>query len=131
MAGWRPFDLEKGDWLWRDTPVANIGGMAVAGVGEPVVVAGFSEGIRGYTKTGQPWKWNTAIGRCRTASISYDGSLIVVLEMDGALAGYTAQGAPRFTQRMETAPIAAAMNAWGDTLYVALAGREVVALEIR
>ena len=27
--------------------------------------------------------------------------------------------------------IAAAMNAWGDTLYVALAGREVVALEIR
>jgi hypothetical protein len=130
--GWlAAYDLEKADWLWRDTPVANVGGMAVAGQGEPILLAGFSEGVRGYSKTGQAWKWSTGIGHCRSVNVSYDGSLIVVVEMDGALAGHNSQGIPRFTERMETAPVALVMNAPGDTVYVALAGREIVALEIK
>ena len=130
--GWvAAYDLEKGDWLWRESPVANIGGMAVAGVGEPILLACFSEGIRGYQKDGQPWKFTSPIPTCQAVTVSYDGSLIITLEMDGTLRGTTAQGTPRFSHRLQTAPVALALNPWGDTLYVATTGREVVALEIK
>src|SRR5262249_1339836 len=55
--GWlAAYDLVKGEWLWRDAPVTTIGGLAVAGTGEPILLACYSEGLRGYRADGKPLK---------------------------------------------------------------------------
>jgi hypothetical protein len=130
--GWvAAYDLLRGDWLWRDSPVTTIGGLAVAENGEPIVLACYSEGLRGYHVTGQPWKTPFLVSACRDLAMSYDGQLLVTVGLDGTLSGQSAALKTRFSHRPEAAPVALALSALGERLYLATADRRVTAMDLR
>src|SRR5262249_8667622 len=129
--GWMAaFDLEKGEWLWRDAPVATIGGLGVAGVGEPILLACFSDGLRGYRADGKPWKFASATPACRSVAVSYSAEVIVTSQLDGSIAGWTLDMKPRFSYQPPSPPVFLALSALGETLYLAQADRQLVALEV-
>jgi len=129
--GWvGAFDLEVGDWIWRDTPVLSFGGLAVAGGGEPILLSCFTEGLRGYHTDGQIWKFDDPTPSCRTVACRYDGALIVSLQMDGAVTGHTLDLKPRFSYRPDVGVTAMALAALGDVIYLAQTDRKIVALGI-
>lgn len=129
--GWvAGFDLERGDWKWRDTPVATIGGLAVAGKGEPALLACFSEGLRGYHADGKPWKFPGSPPACRSVAVSYDARLLVTVQLDGSIAGHSLELKPQFTFRPENAPTALALGALGDVAYLLQSNHVMIALAL-
>jgi hypothetical protein len=130
--GWlAAFDLEAGDWLWRDAPVCTIGGLAVAGEGEPILIACYSDGLRGYARDGKPWRFAAPAAPCRSVAISYDGQTIVTVQIDGLVMCQGNGLAPGHSYRPDAAPVALTMSALGDTLYLAQADRKVIAVNRR
>jgi hypothetical protein len=129
--GWMAaFDLEKGEWLWRDAPVATIGGLAVAGIGEPILLACFSDGLRGYRADGKPWKFASATPACRSVVVSYNAEVIVTYQLDGSFAGWTVDMKPHFSYQPEAPPVSLALSALGESLYLAQADRQLVAVAL-
>jgi hypothetical protein len=129
--GWvGAFNLEIGDWIWRDAPVVSFGGLAIAGNGEPVLLACFSEGMRGYNRDGKPRQFDDPVPQCRNLALSYDASLLVTLQMDGTLHGQSLDLKPRFSHRPASPIIAMALAALGDVVWLALADRQIVALSV-
>lgn len=129
--GWvSAFDLAKGTWLWRDGPVATIGGLAVAGSGGPVLLACFSEGLRGYDADGKSLKLSAGLLPCRSVGMSYDGSLAIVAALDGTVVGLDAKFQPKFTHHPDSPPTALAVSALGDVLYLIHADRALRAVAL-
>lgn len=129
--GWvGDFDLEIGDWVWRDAPVVSFGGLAVAGSGEPILLACFSEGLRGYRKDGKPWEFETPVPQCRNVAVSYDGSLLVTVQMDGLIDGHASDLKPRFSIRPDAMVVSLALAALGDILWTAQSDRKIVAYSL-
>jgi hypothetical protein len=129
--GWvAAFDLATGDWRWRDSPVADIGTLAVAGVAEPILLACFSTGLRAYHQDGRPWGFPTPFPACRAAAVSFDAQLIVTLQIDGIITGWSLDHQARFTYRPEAGVMAMALSALGDTLYLAQSDQRVEALSL-
>jgi hypothetical protein len=123
--GWlAAYDLVKGDWLWRDAPVTTIGGLAVAGAGEPILIACYSEGLRAYQRDGKPLKLS-AVSASRSVAISFDGKLIVTEHTDGTIVGHDSALATQFTWRPDSRPTAIALSGLGEVLYVASAAGQV------
>jgi hypothetical protein len=119
--GWlSAFDLGRGEWRWRDAPVATIGGLAVAGIGAPVLLA-CSDGLRAYDGGGKPWLSPAPAGPCQSVVVSYEGDLVITAGFDGTLTGLGRDLKPRFTHHPGAAPAALALSAAGDTLYFAQA----------
>ena len=129
--GWiGAFDLEIGDWIWRDAPVVSFGGMSVAGCGEPILLGCFSEGLRGYKKDGKPWAFDGAVPHCRYVMTSYDASMLVTLQMDGMICAQTLDLKPRFSYRPDAAVIGLAISSLGDVVWMAQTDRNIVALSL-
>ncbi len=131
--GWvAAFDLETGEWLWRDMPVVEIGSLAVAGAAEPILLACFSAGLRGYHRDGKPWAFPTPVPSCRAAAVSYDAALVVMLQIDGMISGWSlprrSSGASGIVPKRRSP--AMCLAALGETLYLALADRRVAALAL-
>jgi hypothetical protein len=130
--GWvGAFDLEIGDWIWRDAPVVSFGGLAVAGDGEPVLLACFSEGLRGYHKDGKPWQFDDPAPLCRNLAVSYDASLLVTVQMDGVINGQSMDLKQRFSYKPESSIVAMSLAALGDVLWIAQSDRTIVALSLK
>ncbi len=129
--GWvGAFDLEIGDWIWRDAPVVSFGGLAVAGGGEPILLACFSEGLRGYQKDGKPWNFGEPVPQCRNVAINYDGSLLATVQMDGLIHGQTRDLKPRFSIQPDSPIVSLALAALGDVLWTAQSDRKLVAFSL-
>ena len=129
--GWiAGFDLQRRDWIWRDAPVVSIADLAVAGDGEPVLLACYSEGMRVYQRGGQPVQSPIANLACRSIALTYDGSLLVSVGLDGAVNGTGIDGSPRFVHRIEQIPVAIALSSFGETVYIAHADRRITALNL-
>lgn len=76
--GWAGFlDLLRGDWAWTDRPVTNISGLAVAGAGEPFLLACFTEGLRAYGSNGSSRAIITLPKPCDAVAVSFDGQHII------------------------------------------------------
>lgn len=130
--GWvAAYDLKSHECLWRDSPVATIGGLAVAAKGEPVLLACFSEGLRGYSSSGKPLTTTAHRTPCRGVAVSHDAETIAILQLDGVITGHGNDVAPRFSYRPDASVVDMAMGAFGETLFLAQGNRRVVAIDVR
>ncbi len=124
-------DLTTGAWLWRDTPVTHLGNLAVAGTGEPILLASFSEGVRSYQPTGKilppPHPWPAS----RWVACSYDASVLVTGGVEPVVTGFRGQQSPAFQHRLPQPITAIALNGLGEYLWVALQDQTLVALDLR
>src|SRR5262245_1789278 len=71
------FDL-MGRCLWRDGLAANVGGLAVTGRGERILLACFSDGLRGYSLAGQKLEHVPVAEPCRLVALDYGGRRTLV-----------------------------------------------------
>lgn len=129
--GWAGvLDLSSRQWLWSDRPVSNIGSVAVAGSGEPLFLACFSDGLRRYGPGGQPRTTQTTPAPCGQVALSFAGDRCVAAGVAPHLHGYDARGELKFTLDLEQAPTALALSALGDRAYVGQANGKLLALKL-
>jgi hypothetical protein len=121
-------ELPSGEWAWRASVVAHVGGLAVADSGEPVVLACFSAGLRRYSAAGKAVPTPELPGR--SVALTFDGRLTVVLGTDDTLTGLNPLGEVVLSGTVDEPVRAMALSALGDTAFVATAGGAVRALDL-
>ena len=113
-------NLIDGDWAWLDRPVSNIGSIAVAGSGEPALLACFSIGVRRYGPTG--YRDSITLPRpCGLVAVSFDGTHGVAADVAPTLIGFNAIGQTTFTLQLHQAPTSLALSALGDRAFCGFA----------
>ncbi|MCE9531444.1 MAG: hypothetical protein K8T89_10035 [Planctomycetes bacterium] len=129
--GWlASFNLEAGGWSWRDAPVLTLGSLAVAGSGDPILIACFSGGLRGYKHDGEPYKMSSRFGAIRLAAVDYHANLILTVGLDGIIEGSNKKGVLRFSFKPDLPVSLMALSGLGDRLYLCLGDRSVSAFEL-
>jgi len=117
--GWvASFNLEAGDWVWRDAPVVNFGCLAVAGSGDPILLTCFTEGLRAYRRNGEVRRISSRFGACRLVAINYHADLVVTATMEGVMEGSDLSGKLRFSFKPTATVSAMALSALGEDLYL-------------
>jgi len=124
------FDL-TGRCMWRDSPVANIGSMAVSGDGNSILLACFTEGLQRYNLTGQDKGRMNAGDVCRLVAISYDGELLLGAGLSNDLLLLDCQGRTLGNHEASKPAVALALSALGENAIVALADGRVIGLDVR
>jgi hypothetical protein len=118
----------SGKCLWHDSPVANCGSLSVSGDGLLIALACFSEGLSLYDHRGKKVANSFKPGPCRLAVLSYDGTSILTVGLDGLIRLHDRQGKARSEYRPEAAVVAVDLDALGTTAFVGLADGTVMAL---
>jgi hypothetical protein len=116
--------------LWRAGLVANVGGLAISGEGEPVVLACFSEGLMRYGPAGQPLPRITVPEPCRLVNLTFDARRYLVGGMGGNLLLLDEAGRAQHTHALEQPAAALALGALGRDAVVALADGPVLRLTL-
>jgi hypothetical protein len=119
----------RGDQLWLDGLVANVGGLAVDGQGQQILLACFSDGLHRYDHEGKKQERLTTPEPCRLVSQSFDGNRILMANLQNRLFLLTAQGKAVGSQEMDRAIVGLALGPLGKEAFVALANGPVVCLE--
>jgi hypothetical protein len=124
------FDL-TGRCAWRDMPVVHIGSLAVSGDGDRIVLACFSEGLRGYSRTGTKLETKPVPEPCRLAALSYDGHFTLIAGLSDRLHLLDRGGHTLATHQLEHPAGAVALNALGDRAAVAVRDGCLAELDLR
>jgi hypothetical protein len=119
-----------GTLAWRVGLVANVGGLAISGSGELLILACFSEGLLRYGSGGKSLGRLQVPGSCRLASLSFDGRLVLAAGLAGEIWLVDAEGKLVAEQTLETPPMALALGALGRDAVLALADGPVVRLAL-
>lgn len=119
--GWAgALELTTGHWTWSDRPVSNIGALAVAGSGDPAILACFSIGMRRYGAAG--FRDTTAMPRpCGLVALAFDATRGIACGVTPELFAFDARGQANVTLALDKAPVAIAIAALGDRAFCAFA----------
>jgi WD40 repeat protein len=123
------FDF-AGRCLWRDSPVAHVGALAVTGNGQEIALACFSEGLGWYTSTGSKPTSRWIPPPCRLVGMSYTGEVLLTAGLTPEVELRQADGLVKATFPTEDEVIGLAVAPLGDHAYLALAGGSVLALDL-
>ncbi len=118
-------------WLWRDGLVAHVGAMAVAGDGNQVALACFSEGVLRYSGGGAKQGRLPASEACRLVSLSFDGRALLLGGLTGRVVLLDATGTVLATHLLDRPLVALALAPLGDTATVAQVDGPVVRLSLK
>ncbi len=130
--GWAGcLDLFSEKWLWSDRPVSNIGALAVAGDGNLLMLACFSDGLRRYGPGGQPRTAQKMPAACGLVALSFTGDLGVAASASAKLYGFDSRGEPTFTHDLDNPPTALAYAHLGDRAFVAHADGKLTAMRMK
>ena len=125
--GWAGcLDLTNGGWLWTDRPVSNIGSLAVAGAGDPLLLACFSIGLRRYNSGGYRASINLP-KPCGLVAASFDGLKGVASGAGHELYGFNDKGELTLTHELDHTPMSLALSATGDRVFCGFADGTVSA----
>lgn len=128
--GWAGLlDLTTGNWLWTDRPVSNIGSFAVAGNGDPLLLACFSIGMRRYNSGGYRASINLPKA-CGLIALSFDGQKGVASGAGHELYGFNENGELTLTHELEHTPMALTLSATGDRVFCGFVDGTVAAYEV-
>jgi hypothetical protein len=123
--------LDKaGQCLWRDGLVAHIGSMVVTGDATRAVLACFTEGLCCYEPSrGQQTRLARA-APARLAAVSWTGEVILTVGLDTAMCLRNAAGDVQAELTLPASPVSVAVDALGRTGLLALAGGQVVGVDL-
>lgn len=128
--GWAGLlDLTSGNWLWTDRPVSNIGSLAVAGSGDPVLLACFSIGLRRYNSGGHRASTNLP-KPCGLIALSFDGKKGVAAGAGHEVYVVNENGELMRTLELDHTPMSLAFSATGDRMYCGFANGAVAAYDV-
>src|SRR5207253_5267399 len=99
-------DLTTGEWAWSDRPVAHAGGLAVAGGGDPLLLACFSDGVRRYGLGGGYRGVIRVPKPCGLVALTFTGDKAVAAGAGRELFGFDAKGEVLFTRDLGEPPTA-------------------------
>ncbi len=119
-----------GRCMWREGLVAHVGSLAVSGDGSRVVLACFTEGLCCYSPGPQRQTQLANGPPARLAALSYSGKTILTVGLDGLLTLRDERGAVRDELPLPGPPVAAAVEALGESAVAALASGEVVRIDL-
>jgi hypothetical protein len=119
------FDL-AGRCVWRDGLVAHVGGLALTGDGNPLVLACFSEGLQRYGADGRRLERLSLEESCRLVALSFSGQQVLVAGLSKRLLLLDPAGKTLATHALEQSAIALALGPLGDYCVIALADGQVV-----
>jgi hypothetical protein len=117
-----------GDVLWRESPVAHTGSLAVSGDGAVIALACFSDGLCCYSLEGAKRRCLDGAAPCRLAAASYDGDLFLTADLNHRLQLRDALGGLRGEWPLDGTPTGLALAAMGDEAYFTLADGRVLML---
>jgi hypothetical protein len=118
-----------GRCLWRDGPVAHIGGLASSGDATRIAAACFTDGVRLYTPTGQKRDSIVLDEPCQAVALSWDGELLLAATRGKRLLLLSTNGRIRATFPLESAIAAIALDALGAYALAGLADGRIVAFD--
>jgi hypothetical protein len=124
------FDL-AGKCLWRDGLVAHIGSMAATGVGEPIVLACYTEGLHRYSLAGKKLPRLPSEDPSRLVSSAFDGRFSLIAGLSSRLQLINAEGAPMGHFSLDKPPVAIALGALADAAVAALPDGTLIGLNIQ
>jgi hypothetical protein len=84
-----------GKMHWRDTPVANVGSLAVNGSGDCIVLACFSDGVCSYTIDRSQSQRLAGEATCHLADVSYKGDALLMAGVENHVYLRTHEGSFR------------------------------------
>jgi hypothetical protein len=119
----------RGDQLWLDGLVANVGGLAVDAHGRQVLLACFSDGLNHYHHLGKKQERLVTSEPCRLVGQSFDGSRILTASLQNRLFLLTSQGKVVASQDMDRSIVGLALGPLGQECFVGLANGPVLCLE--
>jgi hypothetical protein len=117
-----------GHWLWRDGLVAHVGSLAVSEDGTLVLLACFTEGLRGYAVNGRHPGRLALDEPCCRAALSFDGRQVFAADLNHRLLLVEPTGRLRAAHRLDLEPVALALSPLGDRGYVARADGTILCL---
>jgi hypothetical protein len=130
--GWAGLlDLNSKKWLWSDRPVSNIGALAVAGSGDPMLLACFSDGLRRYAPAGGPPTTKATPTPCGLVAISFAGDRGLAAGAAPQLNAFDARGEFTKSLDLEHAPTALALAALGDRAFIGQANGKLLAIKLK
>jgi hypothetical protein len=115
--GWAGcLDLSTGKWTWSDRPVSQIGGLAVAGNGDPTLLACFSEGLRGCGPDGGN-RFSLHLPKpCGLVALNFAGDKGVAAGLGKDCFGFNRKGDVLATKALPQTPTALALSALRERL---------------
>jgi len=129
--GWAGcLDLASGHWAWSDRPVSNVGSLAVAANGEPLLLACFSDGIRRYDAANGLHGAIKLPAPCGQVSLNFAGDRGVAAGAGKELFGFNANGDLSFSRELDESPVALALSALGERLVWASANGRVQSMSL-
>lgn len=121
----------KGEKVWQDGLVSNVGSLTVNGNGERIVLACYTEGLRCYSVTGRhPGRLPTTEG-CRLAALSFDGQRILTADLSTRLQLLDEQGGLLATHTLDRPALALALGPLADYGLAAFPDGTLIGLEMR
>jgi hypothetical protein len=114
--------------VWRDGLVANVGGLAVSGDGSRIILACYSDGLRGYTLDGKKKDRLSVSEPCRLVALSYDARRTLVGGLVSRLLVLDREGQIIATPALDAPPVVLAISALGDTAFAGLGDGRVVSM---
>ncbi len=129
--GWAGLlDLNSKQWLWSDRPVSNIGSLAVASGGDPMLLACFSDGLRHYAPAGGAPTTRPAPTPCGLVALSFAGDRCLAAGVALHVYAFDARGELSATFDLKHAPSALALAALGDRAFVGQANGKLLAIKL-
>ncbi|HEX4591254.1 MAG TPA: hypothetical protein VH120_15060 [Gemmataceae bacterium] len=119
-----------GRWLWQDTPIVHLGGLASSGDGQTVAASCFSEGVRRYNGSGRPQPVLPTPEPCRLVMLTYGGGRALVAGVFGGVHLLDGDGKVLFDYRTDQPVVGAGLAPQGDQAVIALADGRVLGLEL-
>jgi hypothetical protein len=123
------FDRD-GHCLWREGLVVHVGSLSVTGDGAQIVLACFTEGLYVYGLARPDQHRLPEAGPCRLAAVGYTGEPLLTAGLEAQLALRDGQGSLREEMMLPGPPVALGLAALGEWAVVALAGGQVMGVEM-
>jgi hypothetical protein len=109
-----------GKQAWRDGLVAHVGSLSVSGDGGLIALACYTEGVCAYAADRPRADRLPRCAPCRLVAVSYRGSVLVTVGLEGPLAVRDREGVPRAEHPLPAAPVGLALAPLGDRAVVGL-----------
>jgi hypothetical protein len=119
-----------GECKWRDGLVAHVGTLAVSGDGSRIVLACFSDGLRGYDLEGKQQPRLRVTEPCRLVALSFNGRRTLVGTLGSEVCLVDREGQSGWKREMDTMPAAIALGALGEVFFAALGDGHVTAVPL-